>query len=40
MIAFNELGDSAAWRNIADLNRIANPLSLRPGSILVVDPEE
>ena len=40
MIAFNELGDASAWRNIANLNRIANPLSLRRGRVLVVDPEE
>ena len=39
-IAFAELGDSAAWRAIADMNRIYDPLGIKPGSILVVDPEE
>ena len=40
IIAFAELGDAAAWRSIADMNSIYDPLNLRPGSVLVVDPEE
>ena len=39
-IAFHELGDSGAWRSIADLNHITDPLSLKPGRVLVVAPEE
>src|SRR3954470_18745818 len=39
-IAFAELGLAAAWRRIADLNHIYDPLGLKPGTILIVDPEE
>jgi len=40
LIAAQELGDAGQWRRIADLNRIDNPLKLRPGSLLVLEPEE
>jgi len=40
LIAFEELGDASEWRRIADLNRIYDPLDLRPGRLLVVQPEE
>jgi nucleoid-associated protein YgaU len=40
LIAYEELGDASEWRRIADLNGIHDPLYLRPGSLLVVQPEE
>jgi nucleoid-associated protein YgaU len=40
MIAFQELGDANRWRHIADANRLHDPLNLKPGSVLVVEPEE
>jgi nucleoid-associated protein YgaU len=39
LIASQELGDSALWRSIADLNRLHDPLKLKPGSLLVLEPE-
>jgi hypothetical protein len=38
MIAYAELGEAAAWRGIAETNRISDPLNLKPGSVLVLDP--
>jgi hypothetical protein len=40
IIAFQELGDAAAWRRLATLNGITDPLRLVPGSLLTVDEEE
>jgi hypothetical protein len=40
LIAFQELADAGAWRRLADTNRIYDPLTLRPGRVLVVDPED
>ncbi len=37
-IAYQELGDARLWRRLADTNRIFDPLSLKPGSVLVVEP--
>ena len=35
-IAFEEYGDAGKWRPIADANHIDNPLSLRPGTLLLI----
>jgi nucleoid-associated protein YgaU len=40
LIAHQELGDARQWRRLADMNRIWDPLALKPGSILVVEPAE
>lgn len=37
-IAGRTLGDPEAWREIADLNNIENPLSLVPGQQLIIPP--
>jgi nucleoid-associated protein YgaU len=37
-IAYQEYGDPAYWRHIADTNDLANPLDLRPGQILQLVP--
>jgi len=37
-IAYQVYGDSAAWRPIADENRIANPRLLSPGASLEIPP--
>ena len=37
-IAFQEYGDSSAWRHIARANHISNPRQLRPGTILRLPP--
>ncbi|MEB3180868.1 MAG: LysM peptidoglycan-binding domain-containing protein [Nostocaceae cyanobacterium] len=37
-IAGNVLGDPSAWREIAELNNIDNPLKLIPGNQLIVPP--
>ena len=37
-IAFQEYGDPNQWRRIAEANRIANPLNLRPGTVLSIPP--
>ena len=37
-IAFDEYGDSAMWRFIADTNNIDDPLRLRPGQVLAIAP--
>ncbi len=33
-IAYQEYGDSSAWRHIAETNGIVDPLAIRPGQIL------
>jgi nucleoid-associated protein YgaU len=38
MIAFEEYGDSALWRVLADYNRIEDPLDLAPGSAMSIPP--
>ncbi len=37
-IAYQEYGDSAYWRHIAETNELANPLDLRPGQVLKLVP--
>ncbi len=37
-IAFDEYGDSAMWRFIADTNNLDNPLKLKPGQVLAIAP--
>ena len=37
-IAFEEYGDSKAWRHLAQANNLDNPLDLRPGQALMVLP--
>ncbi len=37
-IAFDEYGDSAMWRYIADTNRLDDPSRLRPGQVLAIAP--
>jgi hypothetical protein len=37
-IAFQEYGDSSAWRHIARANHIQNPRALRPGTVLRLPP--
>jgi hypothetical protein len=37
-IAFQEYGDSARWRYIAETNNLNNPLDLRPGQVLKLTP--
>lgn len=37
-IAFQEYGDSAQWRVIADYNHLDDPLRLRPGQKLAIPP--
>jgi nucleoid-associated protein YgaU len=37
-IAFDEYGDSALWRYIADVNNLDNPMSLLPGQVLAIAP--
>ena len=38
VIAYNELGNAAHWRYIAEINKIDNPFDLRPGQHLVIAP--
>jgi len=38
-IAFDEYGDSAMWRFIADANNLDDPLRLKPGQVLAIAPE-
>jgi nucleoid-associated protein YgaU len=40
LIAWEAYGDSTKWRLIAAANGIADPLRLRPGSIIIVPPME
>lgn len=37
-IAFDEYGDSAMWRHIADVNNLNDPLMLKPGQVLAIAP--
>ena len=37
-IAYDEYGDSAMWRFIADTNNLNNPQRLRPGQVLAIAP--
>jgi nucleoid-associated protein YgaU len=37
-IAYEEYGDPALWRVIADENRLQNPRQLAPGLVLTVPP--
>jgi hypothetical protein len=37
-IAFEEYGDSAMWRYIADTNNLDNPSKLKPGQALAIAP--
>jgi hypothetical protein len=37
-IAYQEYGDSAAWRHIAQVNNLRNPRDLRPGMVLKLVP--
>ncbi len=37
-IAFDEYGDSAMWRHIADVNNLNDPMKLKPGQILAIAP--
>ncbi len=37
-IAYQEYGDPAYWRHIAETNDLANPKDLRPGQVLKLTP--
>lgn len=37
-IAFQEYGDPAYWRHIAETNQLSNPMVLRPGQVLKLTP--
>ncbi|MCB9079967.1 MAG: peptidoglycan-binding protein [Anaerolineaceae bacterium] len=37
-IAYQEYGDPAYWRHIAETNQLANPMVLQPGQILKLTP--
>lgn len=37
-IAFDEYGDSAMWRYIADVNNLEDPMNLKPGQLLAIAP--
>jgi len=37
-IAYQEYGDPAYWRHIAETNNLANPMDLRPGQALKLTP--
>ncbi len=37
-IAYQEYGDAAQWRHIAETNDLDNPMELRPGQILKLTP--
>jgi nucleoid-associated protein YgaU len=37
-IAFDEYGDCAMWRYIADTNGLDDPGRLRPGQVLAIAP--
>jgi hypothetical protein len=37
-IAFDEYGDSAMWRHIADVNNLNDPMKLKPGQVLAIAP--
>jgi nucleoid-associated protein YgaU len=37
-IAYEYYGDSRAWRHLADVNDLDDPLDLRPGQALAIQP--
>jgi hypothetical protein len=37
-IAYEEYGDSALWRLIADTNKLENPMNLVPGQVITIGP--
>lgn len=37
-IAFDEYGNSAMWRHIADVNNLDDPMNLVPGQVLAIAP--
>jgi nucleoid-associated protein YgaU len=37
-IAYQEYGDPACWRHIAETNNLPNPRDLRPGQVLKLTP--
>ena len=39
-IAYREYGQPAMWRAVADLNRVDDPMRLRPGDRLLLPPLE
>ncbi len=39
-IAYQEYSDSSAWRFLADVNNLDNPMDLRPGQVLAIQPLE
>jgi nucleoid-associated protein YgaU len=39
-IAYQEYGDPGAWRHIAEVNNLANPMRLQPGQLLKLTPLE
>ena len=39
-IAYREYGQPAMWRTVADLNRVDDPMRLRPGDRLLLPPLE
>lgn len=39
-IAYQEYGDPAVWRHIAEVNNLADPMHLRPGQVLKLVPIE
>jgi hypothetical protein len=38
-IAYDEYGDSARWRELADINGLDNPMILEPGQLLAIAPK-
>ena len=39
LIAFEEYGDSAMWRFIAETNQMDNPQKLKPGQLIAIAPQ-
>jgi nucleoid-associated protein YgaU len=39
-IAYQEYGDANAWRHIAEINGLNDPMNLRPGQLLKLTPLE
>ncbi|MBM3131803.1 MAG: peptidoglycan-binding protein [Chloroflexi bacterium] len=38
LIAFEEYGDAARWRYLADINNLDDPMRLEPGKVLAIAP--
>jgi len=38
LIAYQEYGNAAYWRHLAEVNNISNPLELQPGQVLNIAP--